>query len=1174
MKKLLLFSVVHIIAWMGLAHFISHDLFAQIPLENKQWDVLAEDTDWLETSDHTTRGIAFNPETGNILVATRTDGTAIQLLNGEDGSAAGQLDVTGVEGGFFPINRVAVTEDGQIFVANFSLNGPEFRIYYWENEGAAPERVFDGDPYNNRIGDGFGVTGSGDEVYVYTSGTFQDQLVEFFWNGEELSEPEFIDLPGEDHANASIVAAPDEDALWINGRDASILKINRDGEVLAEIGEDIISEGNGELDVLELEDRVLLSTGVMSTDDNRFSLIDVTEEDTPFLLAQTPDLTTNTNDFRIGGTAFDRENKTLTVFAAHSSITQFSVTADELLTDELLGYYHIPKGDHSRGFDSLKEALDSLNSSGIIGAVTFIIDDDLDEAGEILRIDRDDLTENTPLKIRTGGEGNTIQAAELRIVDSHHITIDGAVDNNTQPGLTFLKNGGSGSAISILSDTEEVTIRNLKIVYSQDFGEESSAIVINRREGEEDTGRSKNLNISDVTVGSSDKPFRDAIWLFGSTTNDDYRHENVVLSNNKFYASRSALRTQNHINTVFENNKVFLYPTEEAQGLNLNTPIDAFTLRNNKFEIVAGNVTDPADFIGLNITNTLVEADFYNNTFAINYDGNGTDHSFYVIRHAGDGTTGPLNFYHNTIRIDETGQSGIHAVLGSTEEASDGAELNFVNNIMVNERDAGNSYIYDWNSGNLNASYNNVYTLGDGATGRLGEDVYEDLADWQEASGVDANSVSVETEFVSNSDLRLTGGSIGDINLAGTPIRNVTTDIDGSLRDTENPYMGAFEGDETLVPEPGILAFNLLSPQSEKNYDLTEYQEDIEFSWELPVSTLAWSRENGRFLDDNFSHIGDGNTGPGKYLGTDLDVEDAALITPLLPSPGTLDFWASAHSIDTNLELVVEYADYNSRLDDDWQTLETFTAEEGGSGDINIEWTNLKVEVDSNDDVYIRFRQTGEVSESFYIDDIEVSASNGSEQMVLSEDFEAYDEFPAMKFEWHLDDAGNFSESAYSRETDESGEGLSLTISDNEINEILSDMGLEEGDIFNGSWTVSAEFGEWEKFANESYTITIVRGSEVSADPGEQPYEFALNQNFPNPFNATTTIEFALPESSEVKLEVYNMVGQRVKTLIDGKRGRGEHNVSFNASSLASGVYVYRIIAGEYTEVKQMTLVK
>ena len=88
------------------------------------------------------------------------------------------------------------------------------------------------------------------------------------------------------------------------------------------------------------------------------------------------------------------------------------------------------------------------------------------------------------------------------------------------------------------------------------------------------------------------------------------------------------------------------------------------------------------------------------------------------------------------------------------------------------------------------------------------------------------------------------------------------------------------------------------------------------------------------------------------------------------------------------------------------------------------------------------------------------------------------------------------------------------------------------------------------------------------------PKEFALHQNYPNPFNPITTIEFSLPESRLVRLEVFDIVGRNVSTLINTQKEAGFHSVQFNGSGLSSGVYLYRIQAGDFVQVKKLLLVK
>jgi len=88
------------------------------------------------------------------------------------------------------------------------------------------------------------------------------------------------------------------------------------------------------------------------------------------------------------------------------------------------------------------------------------------------------------------------------------------------------------------------------------------------------------------------------------------------------------------------------------------------------------------------------------------------------------------------------------------------------------------------------------------------------------------------------------------------------------------------------------------------------------------------------------------------------------------------------------------------------------------------------------------------------------------------------------------------------------------------------------------------------------------------------PNEYMLYQSYPNPFNPSTKIKYTLPKAEKVKIEVFNLLGQRIETLINKQRPSGSHEVEFTSKDLPSGVYLYRIEAGEYQEVKKMILMK
>ena len=90
------------------------------------------------------------------------------------------------------------------------------------------------------------------------------------------------------------------------------------------------------------------------------------------------------------------------------------------------------------------------------------------------------------------------------------------------------------------------------------------------------------------------------------------------------------------------------------------------------------------------------------------------------------------------------------------------------------------------------------------------------------------------------------------------------------------------------------------------------------------------------------------------------------------------------------------------------------------------------------------------------------------------------------------------------------------------------------------------------------------------------PTDFALMQNYPNPFNPSTSITFSMPQAESVNLSVFNLLGQRVATLLDGvQMASGQHTVSFDARNLPTGIYIYQLQAGtSFAQTRRMTLVR
>ncbi len=135
------------------------------------------------------------------------------------------------------------------------------------------------------------------------------------------------------------------------------------------------------------------------------------------------------------------------------------------------------------------------------------------------------------------------------------------------------------------------------------------------------------------------------------------------------------------------------------------------------------------------------------------------------------------------------------------------------------------------------------------------------------------------------------------------------------------------------------------------------------------------------------------------------------------------------------------------------------------------------------------------------------------------------------------------------------------------VNEAEASVDLDEEATY--FWRVGSDGVNGTSWS-ETYSFTV----DANAKATDLPEGFALEQNYPNPFNPATTIPFSLSDDSDVTLEIYNMLGQRVATLVDGYLASGRHEINWNASDQPSGMYIYRLTSGREVRTMTLTLVK
>ncbi len=135
-------------------------------------------------------------------------------------------------------------------------------------------------------------------------------------------------------------------------------------------------------------------------------------------------------------------------------------------------------------------------------------------------------------------------------------------------------------------------------------------------------------------------------------------------------------------------------------------------------------------------------------------------------------------------------------------------------------------------------------------------------------------------------------------------------------------------------------------------------------------------------------------------------------------------------------------------------------------------------------------------------------------------------------------------------------------------------LGHTDDSTFIMTYLDNLDFSDFIDNCQRAYDIYL--GMTDIPDDSENglPSDYFLSPNYPNPFNASTTIRYALPEEAEVTIEIYDILGRKIEMLVSGKQPAGSHTIVWEAKNVPSGVYFYRIEAGEYSQTEKCVLLK
>jgi len=616
---------------------------------------------------------------------------------------------------------------------------------------------------------------------------------------------------------------------------------------------------------------------------------------------------------------------------------------------------------------------------------------------------------------------------------------------------------------------------------------------------------------------------------------------------------------------------------KNVYAINVTSKTAGYIVSNNNFK----NITSAENKGVAYIKNAGSSMDIYNNM--LHFSGESV-YFWGMMLKTSSSLTHNTRVLHNTIVCEgtpplETAKSFGLYLQGSNNEVPSSFVVR--NNIVINQRSGAESQVFyvknayptpsvlEMDSNCFATSEDQVnfyYQYMDG--GESTEVTSDSLLVWQNVSGQDSLSLNQIPAFVSDSDLHLAEQPA--LEFSGSFLSEVTHDIDGEIRNTEHPVLGADELDFYIAASfdlPDTLHFfeddTLLIQFNSYVQNLEEYQisymgnNDIVIEVENHGATIS-APENWNGTEQ-ISFTISNETQNISLVDTVIVIVNEVNDAPVLQLP---DFIEMDEDTVYNLEL----GSYVSDIDDDDLSIEV---EPGNHLQVNIDSLSVTINITANwyGTETIIFNVSDEqsrliTSDSLHVvvnsvDDLpqlfEVVPENAEVEVVnddsLSFKLAVVDIDSELSYQWFIDDQ----------------------IIETAVNDTIKLAFLE-----NGSFVVKAIVSA--DSASIVHEWNISRSNYV----GSENNLIAINKlsgNYPNPFNPSTEISYSLKQAGPVSIKIYNAKGQKIKTLVKGNLEAGDHKISWNGcdnsgKGVASGVYFYRMSSPEYIATKKMMLMK
>ena len=1013
-------------------------------------------------NDHNTRGMGYNAKTDHALVASRTGGAFIYVLNA--GVVIDTLDMTGVTGGTYTLNKVVADTAGVIYACNLALANGNYKMYRWENEQAAPTVAFEGTVVQ-RSGDAMSLSGSGTGTVLYVSGSASNQVDCYTSaDGISFSAAKHISIAaGTARGGISATAEGLGADLWINGSGTTVQKIDTAGTVLAEIPAEVIASSWMNVAFMAADNGAnLLAVNANNIAGDRRKLIvyDLSDSETsplPWASAEMWNIEqVNTNG--VGELAFKNRGSKIEIIqlATNNGIASWDLTIPDKIALSTIAEARVDEN-----MDYVPDRLgDTVRVVGVISTPNY----------QSTRTDHH-------LQDATAGIDFFYYPANLNLNIGDEIEVVGTIDQYnglteiiplTPEDVVVLSSGNSVTPVKIkpadLGEDVEGSLVRMDSVWLVD----PSAWPV--------SGSQKAVNVTDGADTISMYVDQDT-ELDGWTPPQGKMHLIAAASQ---YTTKTPPDNGYQLRATIPEHFIDLRPSVELVPDTLDFGLTA----------INGKMTMPVMFKNLGNTPVLIDSvTFSGSYFSTAFTDSaiaGEDSAEILVTFA-PMITDPVEdvmTVHTPVATFSASLKGSGFVMWPLEwrvhadsSSSDwfmikGAMENMVRGVAFNKM---NNHIYAVSR--VRGSF--IWVL-DGATG--------DTLKHLNTTGIDGGTYSINLISCTEDGQLI----VGNLAAWGAQIFRLyhyknEDDAPTMIIDTNFDVLGGRAGDAMAVSGSGNNLTVYVSGSNNANINTFVTTDGVNFAAGANIPLPAAGAAN----------LGIAPVGDGSYLFTN----GTGNAPRYLKSDGTVLY-----------------------------EFDTAVIPSGTS--VNY----FEVSVPAGVRRFIGITNGFGAGTSV----IELKGTPGDE---LCANFEL---MAAPTEDYKVNDNLNAT-----------GMAVYNSIS-NSLVELISNNGIS-------SYTM-------DLVITDAIKDTVI--SEISDLENVLPLVYALSQNYPNPFNPTTSFDIALPKTGHVEIDIYNILGQKVKAVFNGELKAGFHTISINATDLATGMYIYRMQAKDFVQAKKMVLMK